>query len=462
MPFTVYDGINAYARKANAAFYQACKTALFNDPRNQILTPKGKVTLVRQYDAGMAGTYNKQKGWLTSYGQGKGIEWIEYKAEFDRAKILVTDAIDEEQSYAVGMTPSIELLNSDFLNNQLPREVDATNIAKWCSQVPNANKHTNTETGYKIDPDNILGTLNNLDREIFNSGYDRDTVLFMSPTAYSNFITAIQTNNGLANSALLQRETTIYIDSGMGALIPGTDSMIKVETTFEVYGKFLIVRVPEERMYTQLIMLSGDPDDEGQEAGGYIPDYANANFAQIDLLAIPIEAGFANIRYMVDNFLYPAMLQANAYTRVDLRKLNARMFGNVEIGNAGINQKANAFEYDVRAFYGGALFDNRRRNCFAVTGAVGAQKLITSITLAGAGAATTVAVGSTLQVNATIAPADAADQNLNWSITPGTGTASVDQYGLVTGLSAGTVTVVAKSTDGSNKSGTLSLTVTGA
>lgn len=366
MAFTVYDGIEAYARKANSGLYVACKTAIFNNPANQIYTPKGKVTRIREYESGMAGNYNKTKGWMTSYGQGTGIKWIEYRAEYDRAKVLVTDAVDEEQTYAVGMTPSIELLNADFLDNQLPREIDATNIAKFCKRTPDDNKHENTEAGFKTDPDNILETLNNLDRLIFNSGYERDTVLFTAPDVYSNLITAIQNKFGLASGVLMRKSASVYLDTGINNLIKDADGTIKVDITFEQYGHFLIVRVPEDRMYTQITMLSGNPDDVGQEAGGYVPNKSDANFANVKLLAIPLVAAFTNTRYMVDNFLYPAFLQTNAYTSVDIRELNKRMYGNVEINNAGINQKANAFEYDIRAIYGGDLFDNRRRNCFAI------------------------------------------------------------------------------------------------
>lgn len=446
--FTVYDGIEAYARKANSGLYVACKTAIFNNPQNQILTPKGKVTRVRQYESGMAGNYSKTKGWMTQYGNGKGVQWIDYRAPFDRAKVLTTDAIDEEQSFAVGMTPSIELLNADFLDNQLPREIDATNIAGWYSQIPAANKYVNSETGFKTDAENILATLNNLDRLIFNSGYDRDTVLFMNSETYANMISAIQNKFGLASNVLMEKQATVYIDTGLGSLIKGTDSMIKVNITFEVYGHFLIVRVPDDRMYSQITMFSGDPDDEGQEAGGYAPKYSDDGFANIAMLAIPIEAAFTNTRYMVDNFLYPAFLQTNPYTSVDIRKLNERMYGNVEINNAGINQKANAFEYDIRAIYGGSLFDNRARNCFAVTGPVGAVNVpTTGIKVTGAGGATSVAVDGTLLMSASVLPADATNKNVVWSVVAGTGTAEISSAGLLTGKTAGTVTV--KATQGS-------------
>lgn len=459
--FTVYDGIDAYAKKANSGLYISCRTAIFNNPANQIYTPKGKVTKVRQYESGMAGDYNKAKGWMTSYGTGKGVQWIDYKAPYDRAKVLVTDAIDEEQSFAVGMTPSIMLLNDDFLDNQLPQEIDATNIAQFYSRVPAGNRHINTEDGFDISPDGILETLNNLDRLVFNSGYDKETVLFMNSEAYANMISAIQNKFGLASNILMQKQAAVYIDTGIGSLIKGMDDVISVNITFEVYGKFLIIRVPDNRMYTKIVMYSGDPDDEGQEAGGYAPDYASEEFANINLLAIPLSAAFTNTRYMVDNFLYPAFLQTNAYTRVDVREMNRRMYGNVEINNAGINQKANAFEFDVRAIYGGDIFDNRARNCFAVTGTVGTvNKPVTGITVKGAGGLNTVDVDGTLLMEAEITPSDATNKAVTWSVTPGTGTAEIDpSSGLLTGKTAGTVTVKATAKDSSGVSGQLEVTV---
>lgn len=458
--FTVYDGIDAYARKANSGLYIACKTAIFNNPANQILTPKGKVTKIRQYESGMPGDYNKTRGWLTTYGTGRGIEWVSYSAPYDRAKVLVTDAIDEEQSFAVGMTPSIELLNSDFLDNQLPREIDATNIAQFYSQIPEANRHENTESGWGTDPDSILATLNNLDRLIFNSGYDRDTVLFMNSETYANLISAIQNKFGLASNVLMEKQASVYIDTGLDALVKGNDSVIKVNITFEAYGHFLIVRVPDDRMYTKIVMLSGNPDDEGQEQGGYIPDVTNEEFGNVGLMAIPIEAAFTNTRYMVDNFLYPAFLQNNPYTKVDIRELNKRMYGNVEINNAGINQKANAFEYDIRAIYGGALFDNRAKNCFCVTGPIGTnEKKVTNITLTMAEGYHQVPVGDTVSLVADVEPADADNKEVVFSIVNGTGEATVSENGVVTGVSVGTVTAVATATDGSGVTGTCEIPV---
>lgn len=458
MNFTVYDGLYAYAKKANSGLYLACRTSVFNNPADQIYTPKGKITKVRQYESGKAGSYNKAKGWMQSYGTGKGVQWIDYRAPYDRAKVLSVDAVDELQSFAAGMTPSIELLNGDFLDNQLPAEVDATNIAQFYSKIPAANKHDNTEAGYKTDVDNIIDTILGLQNKIFNSGYDRDSVLFIRSSVYTNFQKAIIKNYGLASGVMLSKTMTVNINTGLEGLITNAGDALSVTVDFEAFGKFLVVNMPDDRMYTMITMLDGY--SEGQEDGGYIPDYTAEGYAKIDLLAIPIEAAFTNTRYMVDNFLVPASMPGLNYTKVDLRKLNERMYGNVEIGYAGINQKANAFEYDVRAIYGGDIFDNRARNCFAVTSP--GERPVTGITVSGAGGASTITTaGGTLQMSAAVTPDNATDKSVTWSVTPGTGTASISTGGLLKAITNGTVTVNATANDGSNVIGTKVITISG-
>ena len=255
--FTVYDGLYAYAKKANSGLYLAARTAIFNNPADQIYTPKGKITKVRQYESGKAGSYNKSKGWMQNYGTGKGVQWIDYRAPYDRAKVLSVDAVDELQSFAAGMTPSIELLNGDFLDNQLPAEIDAANIAQFYSKVPASNKHVNTETGYKTDVDNILDTILALQNKIFNSGYDRDSVLFIRSSVYTNFQKAIIKNYGLASNVMLNKTMTVNMNTGLENLISNSEDSLSITVDFEAFGKFLVVNMPDDRMYTLITMLDG-------------------------------------------------------------------------------------------------------------------------------------------------------------------------------------------------------------
>jgi hypothetical protein len=71
---------------------------------------------------------------------------------------------------------------------------------------------------------------------------------------------------------------------------------------------------------------------------------------------------------------------------------------------------------------------------------------VTSVTVNGAGGATTISVnGGTLQMSATVLPIDADDLTVTWSVTNGTGSATISATGLLTALTDGTVTVKATS-----------------
>nr|WP_275900716.1 Ig-like domain-containing protein [Paenibacillus periandrae] len=75
---------------------------------------------------------------------------------------------------------------------------------------------------------------------------------------------------------------------------------------------------------------------------------------------------------------------------------------------------------------------------------------ITNVSLDTGSAPKNVVAGNTLQVNATILPANATNKTIAWSVTPITGSATISSSGLLTAVSAGTVTVTGKATDGSN------------
>jgi uncharacterized protein YjdB len=77
--------------------------------------------------------------------------------------------------------------------------------------------------------------------------------------------------------------------------------------------------------------------------------------------------------------------------------------------------------------------------------------------------AVTVANGGTLQMNAVVAPGDATDNSVTWSVTDGTGSATITSGGgLLTATGVGTVTVTATANDGSGVTGTLQITVNSA
>jgi hypothetical protein len=87
---------------------------------------------------------------------------------------------------------------------------------------------------------------------------------------------------------------------------------------------------------------------------------------------------------------------------------------------------------------------------------------VTGIAVNGQGGASTITTNDgTLQMTATITPANATNQAVTWSVTNGPGSATISATGLLTAQNNGTVTVKATAQDGSNVSGTKTITISG-
>ena len=85
---------------------------------------------------------------------------------------------------------------------------------------------------------------------------------------------------------------------------------------------------------------------------------------------------------------------------------------------------------------------------------------VKSITVTGSKGATEItSYNGTLQLNAAISPLNATNQTVTWSITNGTGQASISASGLVTAIANGTVTARATANDGSGIYGTMVITI---
>lgn len=68
-------------------------------------------------------------------------------------------------------------------------------------------------------------------------------------------------------------------------------------------------------------------------------------------------------------------------------------------------------------------------------------------------------LGTTLQLNAAVSPANASNKSVVWSVVNGTGQATISSTGLLTSVSPGTITAKASASDGSGVLGTLSVNI---
>ncbi|HHT70624.1 MAG TPA: leucine-rich repeat protein, partial [Firmicutes bacterium] len=87
------------------------------------------------------------------------------------------------------------------------------------------------------------------------------------------------------------------------------------------------------------------------------------------------------------------------------------------------------------------------------------EERVSAISVTGADDETIVANGGTLQMSAAVTPANAANKAVTWSVTDGTGSATISNTGLLTATGVGTVTVKATAKDGSGTVGTKEINV---
>jgi uncharacterized protein YjdB len=101
------------------------------------------------------------------------------------------------------------------------------------------------------------------------------------------------------------------------------------------------------------------------------------------------------------------------------------------------------------------FLDNANYNINKITISSTANVPVTGVTVSPTSAS--VAVGSTQQLQATVAPSNATNKNVSWS-TSNAGVATVNSAGLVTGVAAGNATITVTTQDG-NKTATSAITV---
>jgi len=86
--------------------------------------------------------------------------------------------------------------------------------------------------------------------------------------------------------------------------------------------------------------------------------------------------------------------------------------------------------------------------------------LVSSITIQGQNGTSTITTPSgTLQMEATVLPANADDASYTWAVANGSGSATISASGLLTAVSDGTVTVTATANDGSGEIGSTTITI---
>lgn len=352
---SIVEGANSYAMNIIKQLYIGSKFAILSNNSLISYSKRGEKTLYREVEASGGGTYSTEKGWLASYGGTDKVSWKEYEPQHDFAKTIEVDMVAELNSYTEGAPSSIEALAEDYIDRHESARIDATTAARLYSQVPEANKFT-TAT-YNIDSTNVIASLLAIQAKIKNK-YNGSILCFISNTVDANLKTALL--NSPSGVAALFRHDTLHVD--LAGLEEFTDGEQGLDLDVTYFDKLILITVPDDRMYTEVVVYDGV--SEGQTDGGYAK---GENAKDITLLAMPLESAFVSIKWLVTNYLVPMAMEGIEINALEVNKLSQKLFGQVEVQSAGINQMANSFRINNRILVGADIINNRKQNVYAIT-----------------------------------------------------------------------------------------------
>jgi hypothetical protein len=355
MAQSVISALSMYLDRAVRTPYMKSKFAILHNPEVFEYTPFGDQVMIREVVGGNAADYDSAIGFVEG-GNGGSVTWNAFKAPYDRQFTVPVDALKEMGSITQNMTPSGVLLMERYFAN-FASEIDATACATIYGKALPENIYSDagvTSPQLRTDADNIFPTLAQIRSKLFNKGIESEVAVFVSSTIFGNIEAALIKNMALANQDFVKFNVST--------------NGLEIEVAVIKYGNLYLVRVPDDRMNSHVTILNGKTGT-GQDAGGWAPDTLNPDFLNVQLLAIPFEAGGVSIRHLVSNFTLPArfMGMSTAKLEKEIASLNELYGGQIELRNIGIDQTGDRFKYMNRIVYGTAVFETYRKTIIAVT-----------------------------------------------------------------------------------------------
>lgn len=248
--------------------------------------------------------------------------------------------------------------------------------------------------------------------------------------------------------------------------VTGSDTTVKEELTITLTATVL----PENATDSTVTWASSDTGiatvSDGVVTGvkaGTAKITATADGVTSDAYTVTVEANTATLT-SIKKASDPTKTTYNVGDEIDLSGLSFTLtYNDGTTGTVSYSASASS-SFDVSGFDSSSAASSKEVTVTytkdGVTGTatftVKIVQLVTGITVSGD---STVEVNSTITLKAAVAPADASDSTVTWSSSD-TSVATVSDAGVVTGVAEGTAIITATANDGSEVSGSKTITVT--
>lgn len=313
----------------------------------------GGETMVMEITGETAGSYDPATGFHISNTAEGG--WTAHTAEYDRELCLSGDAVDEMDNVLAGM-PLIITEKAKASWKKLGPEIDALCASKVSANMPEENKHTGV--GYELTADKIIDTLNAMDLQFTNLGYDGEVAVMLNTKIAGNLRTALKDHSGLASNVMLSvAPTTGDYD---GKTLEYTSKVTKFGDRFYIY------EVPAASMGNKVIML--DKKSAGQEVGGFKLDTTAEGYHEVLAQFIALDSAALSIRHLVGNMTVPQRFLnlSDIQLNKELTALNQMYDGVAVIKSIGVDQEGDQIKIMSRIKYGPTFFETQKHLMFEI------------------------------------------------------------------------------------------------
>lgn len=406
----VIELVNKYLPILDEQYRLESKSAILDTPAEFVQqTKEAKKVKIAKINVDGLVDYSRQNGFTSGSME---LTWEEHEFRIDRGRSLQVDSMDNLETFGLAWGR----LAGTFQRDKVVPEIDAYRFSQYYKRA-----------GYKksatISEDNVLSLVDDIiahmdDNEVPEGG----RIIFCNPTVYK-FI---------CNDKTISKSLSVD-DTASKAL----------NKTIYSYNNMPIIKVPSNRFYTDITLLTGDENS----AGGY---EAKSGAKVIGMLVLSKDVVIQISKRAISRYWAPTRAEMDA-TKAD-----------------GVNPAADAWKFDFRTYHDAWVLDNKMDGIAAITAedtGVTSVDLATTdedVTFAGSAGARTASVSlssvDAFKVDANVVSTGGASTAVDWK-TSNKQVATVDASGNVILLKAGSATITATSVYDPTKKATLTVTV---
>ena len=406
----VIELVNKYLPILDEQYRLESKSAILDTPNEFVQqTREAKKVKIAKMNVDGLVDYSRQNGFTSGSME---LTWEEHEFRIDRGRALQVDAMDNVETFGLAWGR----LAGTFQRDKVIPEMDAYRFAQYYKRAGYKKTTTLSEENVLSVIDDIIAHMD--DNEVPENG----RMIFCNPTVYKY----------ICNDKTISKSLSV------------DDTMSKaLNKTIYSYNGMPIHKVPSNRFYTDISLLTGDENT----AGGY---EAASGAKVIGLLVISKDAVIQISKRAISRYWAPTRAEMDA-TKAD-----------------GVNPNADAWKFDFRTYHDAWVLDNKMDAIAAVVSessgvtAVDLASADADVTFAGNAGARTAAVSlskvDAFKVDANVTATGGASTAVDWKTSNKT-VATVDASGNVTLLKTGSAAITATSVYDPTKKATLTITV---